>query len=228
MKAQLLALLIAKFMGVSEQILSRIADRLAKTATTEDQVTTAVEGVTLQSVIDSYADGRATDATNTAISNYEKKHGLTNGQKATGGEPITEPIIQKLDDDTTPPWAKALIDSNKALNDKFAALEGEKVTTSRKQKFEALIANLPDEHKKAYQRTSIDTMKDEEFDTLISDVGAEVGVIEATIKAKGSVFSRPFGGGGDIKTVSQEVKDRVEARSNESTPSVIRGLQEGQ
>ena len=101
MKAQLLALLIAKFMGVSEQILSRIADRLAKTATTEDQVTTAVEGVTLQSVIDSYADGRATDATNTAISNYEKKHGLTNGQKATGGEPITEPIIQKLDDDTT-------------------------------------------------------------------------------------------------------------------------------
>ena len=71
-------------------------------------------------------------------------------------------------------------------------------------------------------------MKDEEFDTLISDVGAEVGVIEATIKAKGSVFSRPFGGGGDIKSVSQEVKDRVEARSNESTPSVIRGLQEGQ
>ena len=44
MKEKILSALKTKFQGVSADILDRIATMLAKTATTEEQVTTAVEG----------------------------------------------------------------------------------------------------------------------------------------------------------------------------------------
>ena len=68
MKDRMLAALKAKFSGVSADILDRIAVMLAKTVTTEEQVATAVEGVTeeLINVIEGYGDSRATGAQKTA------------------------------------------------------------------------------------------------------------------------------------------------------------------
>ena len=74
MKKELLEALKAKFVGVSDSILSRIADKLSKTATTAEQVKTAVEGVTIQQVIESYGDSRATEASNTARENAVKDY----------------------------------------------------------------------------------------------------------------------------------------------------------
>lgn len=56
MKERILNALKAKFTGVSADILDRIAAMLAKTVTTEEQVATAVEGVTeeLISVIEGF------------------------------------------------------------------------------------------------------------------------------------------------------------------------------
>ena len=197
MKQQILTLLIAKFAGVSEKILDRIATNMAKTATTEEQVATAVEGVTIQSVMDNQADYRANEATVSAVSNYENKHGLKDGQKkTTGGESQnTEPDPNGNNDDT-PTWAKTLLDSNKTLSDRITAMEGAKITDSRKQRFDAIIANLPEDQKNAYKRTAFDSLSDEEFETLATDVTTEVGAIEASEKARGSVFARPLGGGG--------------------------------
>ena len=73
MKKKILEALKTKFEGVSETILDRIATKLAKTASTEDQVATAVEGVTLQQVLESYGDSRATEAQQTADRNNEAK-----------------------------------------------------------------------------------------------------------------------------------------------------------
>ena len=81
MKKKILELLKTKFEGVSESILDRIAEKLAKTVTTEEQAATSVEGVTLQQVLEAYGDSRATEATKTAVSNYEKRHGLKDGRK---------------------------------------------------------------------------------------------------------------------------------------------------
>ena len=68
MKDRILATLKAKSSGVSADILDRIAVMLAKTVTTEEQVATAVEGVTeeLINVIEGYGDSRATGAQKTA------------------------------------------------------------------------------------------------------------------------------------------------------------------
>lgn len=82
MKKEILEALKAKFEGVSEAILNRIADKLAKTVTKQEDVATAVEGVTFQQVLESYGDSRATEAQQTAVTNYEKKHGLKDGKRS--------------------------------------------------------------------------------------------------------------------------------------------------
>ena len=46
MKQKILEALKAKFPGVNANVLNRIADKLAKTVTTDEQITTAIAGVT--------------------------------------------------------------------------------------------------------------------------------------------------------------------------------------
>ena len=58
MKQKILEALKAKFPGVNANVLNRIADKLAKTVTTDEQVTTAIAGVTKEfiEIIESYGD----------------------------------------------------------------------------------------------------------------------------------------------------------------------------
>lgn len=80
MKKEIFEALTTKFQGVSASILDRIAGKLAKTVTTAEQVKTAVEGVTIQQVIESYTDSRVTEASETArknaVQDYETRYGL--------------------------------------------------------------------------------------------------------------------------------------------------------
>lgn len=187
MKSKILEALKAKFVGVSEAILSKYAEKLAKKVLKEEDVATAVEGVTFQQILDSYGDSRATEASQTAVSNYEKKHGLKDGKAIEGGEPQN----QNQQPEDVPAWAKALIDDNKRFKEMFESNAKERVTASRKQKLNAVIEKLPASLRKAYERTSIDTLTDEEFDTLITEVEAEVGEIGNNIQARGAVIGQP-------------------------------------
>lgn len=205
----ILNLLKAKFEGVSENVLGRIAKTLAKTATTEEQANIATSGVTLQQVIDSYADGRATEATQTAVHNYEAKYGLKDGAKVTqpGG---VEPQPTKQQTDTTgqtPEWAKALIDANKALSERIAKMEGDRTVSDRKQQISAVVSKLPETLRKPYERISLDTLNDDEFKTLVTEVTTEVEGISKDFNSKGAVFGRPSTGNqskGDELTKEQE------------------------
>jgi hypothetical protein len=200
MKQKILEALKAKFQGVSDTILNRIAEKMAKTVTTEEGVEPAVEGVTFQQIIESEADRRATDATQTAVTNYEKKHGLKDGQKVetegatkkdepdkpdTGGDKITAESI-----------AAAVAAAIKPLSEEINALKTGKVVDERKTKLEAVIGKLPETLKKPYSRMSVKDMTDDEFDTLITDTTAEVDELLADITARGSVLKTPMGGGG--------------------------------
>jgi len=204
MYKEILDALKAKFVGVSDAVLSRIATKLAKTATTAEQVTTAVEGVTIQQVIDSYADHRATEATQTAVQNYETKHGLKDGVKVdtSGGAPQQQQTVVQPQTtpaggaDAVPAWAQALIDSNKQLTERLAAVETERTTSTRKTQLAAVIAKLPENLRKPYERITLDSLKDEEFNTLLSDITTEVDGITSSLQSKGAVFGRPAATGG--------------------------------
>lgn len=214
MKRQILDALKAKFTGVSEAILNRIADKLAKTVTKEEDVATAVEGVTFQQVLDSYGDSRATEAQQTAVRNYEQKYGLKDGKAVEGGKPSEQQ--EQPEDKDTPAWAKTLIQQNKTLADRLNALETERTTTSRRKELNAIIEKLPENLRKPYERMAIDTLSDEEFATLKTDVESEVSSISNELQARGAVFGQPKqptgkqnAGGGSTKEATDAEADAV-------------------
>ncbi|WP_304649596.1 hypothetical protein [uncultured Duncaniella sp.] len=195
MKKELFDALKAKFPGVSDSILDRIATKLAKTATTAEQVKTAVEGVTIQQVIESYGDSRATEASETARKNavqeYESRYGLKDGVKTTttttGGEQptggsATNPTTGGTDE--TPAWARTLIE-------RIERMETAKTTETRTQQLNAVIGKLPEPMRKAYERLPIDKYSAEEFNTLIADITTEVEGIADDTAAQGAVFGKP-------------------------------------
>lgn len=194
MKDRILAALKAKFPGVSADILDRIAAMKAKTVTNEEQVATAVEGVTeeLINVIEGYGDSRATGAQKTAVLNYERKYGLKDGAKIAKEDvkPATT-TTPEGGGEQTPAWAQALIDSNKQLTERLNKMEGERTTESRKAELNGIINRLPENLRKGYQRISVDSLSDEDFALLKGEVTAEVEDLVKTTGAKGAVFGRP-------------------------------------
>ena len=186
MKKKILEALKTKFEGVSETILDRIATKLAKTASTEDQVATAVEGVTLQQVIESYGDSRATEAQQTAVRNYEAKYNLKDGkpEKIDGGEPNKGKATEASGAENTPAWVKA-------LTDRLDRLEASRTAENRKQQLGKVIDRLPENLRKAYERLPLDGYTDEQFSTVLSEITTEVQGIAGETAAKGGVFGKP-------------------------------------
>jgi hypothetical protein len=77
---QILVGLQQKFAGVDTATLTRIATKKAEGVTDETKVTSIVEGISFQDVMQNYGDFRAGQAQTSAVSNYEKKHGLKDGK----------------------------------------------------------------------------------------------------------------------------------------------------
>lgn len=201
-------------------ILGRIADKLAKTATTPEQVTTAVEGVTpeLIEVIESYGDSRATEASTTAVTNYEAKYGLREGKPTTPPAPTGEgndnaPKGQA--DESVPAWATSLVERVTALQNELNRRDAERTTTGRRQALEAIYGHLPEPLRKGYERIPLDTLSDDDFTKLTADVTAEVGEIGQAFAAKGAVFSTPsahHGGAGAQKELTKEQIEEINRR----------------
>lgn len=222
MKKQILEALKAKFQGVSEAILNRIADKLAKTVTTAEQVATAVEGVTIQQVIESYGDSRATEAQQTAVHNYETKYGLKDGVKvddgggSQGGQQggVQTVQTQLQGGDAIPTWAQTLIDSNKALTERLNKMDVDRTTATRKQQLQTIIEKLPEKLRKAYERTPVDGLTEEQFNTLFSEISSEVEGIVNETQVKGAVFGRPAAQNGRTNQGNDLTKEQVEAISH--------------
>lgn len=222
MKKQIIEALKAKFQGVSEAILNRIADKLAKTVTTAEQVATAVEGVTIQQVIESYGDSRATEAQQTAVHNYETKYGLKDGVKvddgggSQGGQQggVQTVQTQQQGGDAIPTWAQTLIDSNKALTERLNKMDVDRTTATRKQQLQTVIEKLPEKLRKAYERTPVDGLTEEQFNTLFSEISSEVEGIVNETHVKGAVFGRPAAQNGRTNQGNELTKEQVEAISH--------------
>lgn len=223
MKTKILAALKTKFPGRNANVLDRIADTLAKSVTAEEQVSTSVEGVTADFVamVESYGDSRATEAQQTAVQNYETKHNLKDGKPINGGEGNgggTEPTNPTGGNnggaETIPDWAKKLIEDNKSLKESLNKMYGERTTATRKQQLAGVFGKLPEDLRKPYERISVDSLSEDEFSTLLSDVTSEVDGIAAKLSAKGAVFGKPsaFNGGGESKGLTKEQETAIAAR----------------
>ena len=227
MKQKIFEALKAKFQGGNANVLNRVAEMLAKTVTTDEQVKTAVEGVTqeLIGVIESYGDSRATEAQQTAVQNYETKYGLKEGKSVAGGAGQQASAAKKDTssaggNEDVPAWAKALIDSNKSLTERLNKMDGERTTATRKQQLSTIVAKLPENIRKPYERISVENLSDEQFTSLVGDVTTEVDGLVKDLSAKGAVFGRPSarsGGTSKGDELSKEQQEAIAARGTSTS-----------
>ena len=123
---QILAGLRTKFQGADDATLQRMASKKAEGVTDESKVNSIVEGISFQDVLTSYGDYRADGAQKTAVSNYEKKHNIKDGkpiEEPKPQDPLPTPTPQSNPTEQVPAWAQSLIDSNKTLSEKLAAMD---------------------------------------------------------------------------------------------------------
>ncbi|MDR0657687.1 MAG: hypothetical protein LBG18_01910 [Mediterranea sp.] len=196
MKQLILNALKTKFVGVSENILNRMAEKLAKTITKEDDVQAAVDAVTFQQVIDSESDRRATEAQQTAVANYEKKYSIKEGKPVEGGGQGTQTEPEKTPEqggDIATQIAAAVRAAVSPLMQEIETLKSGKVADTRKQQLDAVIANASDKFKsrieKSYSRMAF---KDEaDFNAWLEETKTEAEEDSADTTAQGAVFGRP-------------------------------------
>ncbi len=143
---QILAALKTKFQGVEDATLQRIASKKSEGVTDESKVNSIVEGISFQDVLTSYGDYRADGAQKTAISNYEKKHNIKDGKPIEETKPqqpqTTAPTPQPKPVEEVPAWAQSLIDSNKTLSEKLAAMDAKTKADIRYQQIDEVAKSF--------------------------------------------------------------------------------------
>lgn len=166
---QILAGLQQKFSGVDTATLTRIATKKAEGVTDETKVNSIVEGISFQDVMQNYGDFRAGQAQTSAVSNYEKKHGLKDGKpienpKPEPPKPNDPPKPQETD------IAKMIADGIaagiKPFSDKLAAFEAKEAQAQRMAQISSVAKKygIPDfmlKDRTIPENTDLDTyMKD--------------------------------------------------------------------
>jgi hypothetical protein len=153
---------------------------LSKTVTTEDQVETAVGGVTFDTLYQSELDRRANEASQTAVQNYEKKHKLKDG-KSVEVEPKPDPTPdpkKKGDEDgkeeKIPSWAKALTENVTKLSDTVSGIVQSQQTASKQSQATELLKNSKVPEK--YQKKWINRINVDDEETSLED---QVKALEA-------------------------------------------------
>lgn len=156
-----------KFPGVDAKWLEPMARQLAKTTTKEEDVQTAVDAVTTSQVMEAYSDFRVNSAVQTAsakaVTEYEAKYGLKDGEKVNGGTSGEQKQPQKTKaGEEEPEWAKKL---NKRFDD-YEKREAEKEERSKQQGYMSVLESILKEKgvRETFYRAMISgrTFKDED------------------------------------------------------------------
>lgn len=212
----IMAQLRAKFEGVDGKILEKAAARLAKSATTEEAAKTAVEAFGTAQLLELYGDSRAQGATQTAILNYEKKHGLRDGQRvdAPTDEPARGGGDQTGGDDQRTDGMAKITQTIAQLQAELSSLRAGRVEETRRGKLKAVIGQLPEALQKPYQRMAVADMSEEAFEVLLGEVQGDVESVVQQVQVKGALFTPPVGnpgagGGGGAEASPAEVEEVV-------------------
>jgi hypothetical protein len=162
MKEKLLALLVAKFAGVPESVLERIATKKAGSVSDEAQLQSIADGIDYGQLLQSEVDTRLTDSNKKAVQNYEATHKLKDGKPIeTGTEPDPEIERKRKEAEASNPLAKQLNElkarldaqekketSLKLQSDFTAKLAEKKIPAQFAQ---GIVVNTPEEIETALQ-----------------------------------------------------------------------------
>lgn len=195
-----------KFGELESDQLELVVAKVVKQATTDEEATEQVKALTTSQIAQSYADYRV----NKALKKAERSADKT--EKSVVSDNDVEKKTERVNAESgdTPAWARALIESNKSLQEQVSELKGEKKRTEREKAIGEILEKLPEPIRKAYGRTSVDALNDEEFAELKSEIKTEAEAILKTVTPSGAVFGQPVAsftgssGGGEEKVTKEE------------------------
>ena len=254
MRKKILEALNTKFPGVSDNKLNRIVDNLLKKIKSEDEIASAVEEITVESLLESYGDARADGAQRTAVANYEKKHNLKDGKpvgkgedggeqkpattgggtvqvaggtdagKPAGQEGQLSPEMQLIMNEL-----KSLKQQNDTLTSAINTMKAEKVGSTREGVLRELLKNVDEDTRNRYLRDygfmSFDT--DDKFNSYIEAIKPEIEKIETETKQAEAHVGGTKGGGSAAAAngkVDPVVQARIDEKKAEPTSPAIVGL----
>lgn len=248
MKAKLIEALRAKFEGVQDAILGRVADKLISggKVKSEGDIANAVAGVTFQQVLENYGDSRADEAQKSAVKNYENKYKIKDGQPISddneakgqsgsdaGGSGAAATVTNTAAgsaQDAMQAMLQQVLDGQKKINDRLDGMDREKTTNSRQAQLTEILKNAPQSVRSRYEKdfARMTFKDDDEFGSWLAELTPDIEQMSVDLTAKGGIVGRPKGGahgGGKVDDPNPYVKARAEARekSQAATPA-IQGL----
>lgn len=209
----ILEALTAKFEGVNAEILTRVADKLATKATTEEEAKALADGVSFQDLLDRYGDYRAQQA-----SSKQPKPAPQEPKPAPAPQ---EPKQPNEPSDVLPEWAKEL----KAELESYKAQEA---NAKRLGKLKDILKELPESLRGRYERdfSRLTFKDDEDFTQWVEELTPDVSSILEDYKKMGGSVTNPKGGGGNQEpTISAELQKKIdEAKAQQGANNPIKGL----
>lgn len=227
MKDKILAHLKTRLTGVADNYLSGIAEHYAKTVTDESQIaTTLTDGVIdllklNAAFLQTEGDRRATEAADTALKNYRKKHGLDEN-----GKPIETGKTTKKDvDPEEPSWFKSYREAKDAelaeVKSKLENQEKEKarMTLTEKVKSHEKLKGIPASFLNG--RNLIPESEDK-LDQLAASIEADYTAFKQEMAEQGVHISVPPAGGSGIKEGAALGK-MIAEKKNTNTSDGVKG-----
>ena len=209
----ILEALTAKFEGVNAEILTRVAEKLATKATTEEEAKALAEGVSFQDLLDRYADYRVQQA-----SSKQPKPAPQEPKPAPAPQ---EPKPNNEPSDVLPEWAKEL----KAELESYKAQEA---NAKRLGKLKDILKELPESLRGRYERdfSRLTFKDDEDFTQWVEELTPDVSSILEDYKKMGGSVTNPKGGGGNQEpTISAELQKKIdEAKAQQGANNPVKGL----
>ena len=209
----ILEALTAKFEGVNAEILTRVADKLATKATTEEEAKALAEGVSFQDLLDRYGDYRAQQA-----SSKQPKPAPQEPKPAPAPQ---EPKPNNEPSDVLPEWAKE-------LKEELESYKAQEANAKRLGKLKDILKELPESLRGRYERdfSRLTFKDDEDFTQWVEELTPDVSSILEDYKKMGGSVTNPKGGGGNQEpTISAELQKKIEeAKAQQGANNPIKGL----
>lgn len=205
MKEKILQALKTKYsnLGFSEKAFGGVAEYLATTITEEDKIETGISGV--ENLLKAFQS----DADKIRTENANLKKQLDKSKTPPKEEDKDDPKEKdKTENKEVPEWAKGLLESNKQLAEKLAAIESGKAADNRRAQLESQIEKASEGFKKNVLKnfSRMQFKDDDDFNSYMEEVKADS---EADVKEQEtesfSYFPKPASSaGGSSKEASKE------------------------
>lgn len=210
MKEKLLALLIAKFAGVSKATLERIAEKKAGSVTDESQLQSIADGIDFGQIVQSEVDSKVTESNKKAIQNYETTHKLKDGKPVEQDPPKGDP---PKPDDIAAIVANAVKTAVEPLQQKIEGFEKKETQTGYLGKLKTSLGEkkIPESF---WSKRTLTIESDEQLSTVSTEIETDWNSFRQEQINAGVMIDKPASSGGP-STDGESLAKQIEAGTKE-------------